>query len=148
MGDDLRPLAALVAIALIASAVRAEPGPVSAKTTVSRLLDAIRRGDQAGYAEVGPKLVIMAIPDFGAPVSWEDAQRTFGPCSLQSLSEPRPLDGVPAYIVTATMTCSAPFPQGALTFDFMADREQVHGVYPGGIDRFYPDLRKRRDAQR
>jgi hypothetical protein len=61
---------------------------------VSRFLDAIRRGDQASYAEVAPDLVVMAAPDFGMRVNWDDAHETFGQCSFQSLSEPKTLDGV------------------------------------------------------
>jgi len=120
------------------SAAALDP-PGNAKAAVSRLLDAVKTGDGGLYAELGPKLVMMAAPDFGVPISFDEARKAFGGCSLTSLSEPKSLDSVPASLVTATMTCGAPWPKGPLTFDFLADSSAVHGIYPGGFRRFYPD---------
>lgn len=123
-------------------------GPASAqpladpRAAVSRLLQSIKANDAPAYAEVAPKLIVMAAPDFGVPVSFDEARKTFAGCSLVSLSDGRALDGVPASIVTATMTCGPPFPPGPVAFDFMADGKVVHGIYPGGIGRFYPKLAK------
>ena len=144
---ELRAILALLVTALMTSAAYADPPQGSATTTVSRLLDAIQRRDQASYEEITPRgLVFMAAPDFGMTIHWNDAVQIFGHCSLQSLSEPKPLDGVPAAVVTATMTCPTPFPPGPLTFDFIADDQQVLGIYPGGMDRSPPDGRQGDDA--
>jgi hypothetical protein len=132
-------------ILLAAGTASAQP-PADPKVAVSRLLQSIKTNDASTYAEVGPKLIMMATPDFGVPVSLAEARKTFGSCSLVSLSDPKPLDGVPASIVTATMTCGPPVPAGPVSFDFMADNKQVHGIYPGGIERFYPKLAKKPSA--
>jgi hypothetical protein len=97
-------------------------GAADSKSAVPRLLEAIRTGDRTTYAEVAPKLVMMAAPDFGVPMDFDEAKKSLGACSVVSLSDPRALDGVPVSIVTATMT----------------DGKLVHGLYPGGIERFYP----------
>jgi hypothetical protein len=137
-------LAALLGVTLLLIAnASAQASPADAKTAVSRLLEAIKTSDRTLYAEIGPQLVMMATPDFGVPVNFEEARKTFGSCSLTSLSDPKPLDGIPASIVTATMTCGPPLPAEPVTFDFMADGKVVHGIYPGGIGRFYPDVGKK-----
>jgi hypothetical protein len=128
----------LLAASTASAQARADP-----KAAVSRLLQSIKTSDASVYAEVGPKLIMMATPDFGVPLSLDEARKTFGSCSLVSLSDPKPLDGVPASIVTATMTCDPPLPSGPVRFDFMADGKLVHGIYPGGIERFYPKLAKK-----
>jgi hypothetical protein len=137
-------LAALSGAMLVVVAnASAQTAPADAKIAVSRLLEAIKTGDRTRYTEISPKLVMMATPDFGVSVSFEEARTTFASCSLTSLSDPKPLDGFPAFIVTATMTCGPPLPAGPVTFDFMADGKVVHGIYPGGIGRFYPNLGKK-----
>jgi hypothetical protein len=144
----LKTIVAGLALILVTTTARAEPPPAGAKAAVSRLLEAIRTSDQAHYTEVGSQLVIMAAPDFGVSISFAEARELFASCSSTSLSDPRPVStSIPAYIVTATMTCSAPLPAGPITFDFMADAVQVYGIYPGGIDRFYPKGRKDAGAQ-
>jgi len=129
-------------VTLLAATASAQPS-ADPKVAVSRLLQSIKTNDASSYAEVGPKLIMMAAPDFGVPVSFDEARKTFASCSLVSLSDPKPLDGVPASIVTATMTCGPPLPDGPVAFDFMADGKVVHGIYPGGIERFYPKLAKK-----
>ena len=136
----MKTLVALCAAALlIATSVSAQTPPADSKTAVSRLLESVRTTDRALYAQVGSGLFIFAAPDFAVPVTFDQAQKLFGGCSLTSLSDPKPLEGAaPASIVTATMTCGPPLPQGPLTIDFMADEKVVHAVYPGGYERFYP----------
>ena len=144
LGGIVKILAVLSgAMLLVVGNAGAQTAPADARVAVSRLLEAIKAGDRARYTEIGPKLVMMAAPDFGVPVSFEEARKAFGGCSLTSLSDPRPLDGFPASIVTATMTCGPPWPAEPATFDFMADGKVVHGIYPGGIGRFYPNLGKK-----
>ena len=136
-------LAVSLGVTLLAVGTASAQAPADPKAAVSRLLQSIKTNDASIYAEVGPKLIMMATPDFGVPVSFDEARKTFGSCSLVSLSDPKPLDGVAASIVTAKMTCGPPHPPGPVPFDFMADGKLVHGIYPGGIERFYPKLAKK-----
>ena len=139
----MRTLAALSCVAVLLPAiVSAQPYPVDAKAAVSRLLEAVRENDPALYAEVGAKLFIMAAPDFGVPVSFDEARELFGQCALTYLSDAKPLASIKSSIVAATMTCGAPLPAGPVTFDFLADSKLVHAIYPGGFARFYPNAPK------
>ena len=135
-------MVATLALAM-ATGVHAQPTPAGATQTVDSLLQAIRADDASRYAQIAPTLTVMVAPDFGVPVSFAQARKTFGPCKVSSLSSPKPLAGMPDHaLVTAVLTCEAPLPQGDLTFDFLADAKEVYGIYPGGFERFDPGARK------
>jgi len=142
----LKAVLALLIAALMTGVSYADPPLRSATATVSMLLDAIRRGDQASFTEVAPGLVFMAAPDMLVPINWNDALNTLGHCSLVSLSEPKRHDGVSYYIVAATMTCLAPLPPGPLPFGFIVDGEHVFAVYRGEMDPFAPSERREGDG--
>jgi hypothetical protein len=112
--------------------------PSAAIHTVNRLFEAIHSNDAQAYSEVASKLVVMEAPDFGVPLTIEQARKVFDGCSLTSVSEPKPLEGVPgAFIIPATMNCSGKVPPGPLKIEFLGDDNQVIAAYPGGLSAFY-----------
>lgn len=127
-------LSTVIAAAVFGDAARVLAAtPDDAKVTVTRFFEAIMQSDSPEYLQVAPQVYIMAAPDFGVPMSLDQAHQALGGCRLQTIDNIRAVDRVPgAYQVLVTLACPAER-HIAPTTGLLTDGQHILAVYPGGF---------------
>jgi hypothetical protein len=112
-----------------------------AKSTVTRLLEVTRAGDDAGYDKIARGMVIMFAPDAGAPATRADFAQLLKICTGQRVVSSRPFQDLPkAQAVRIAMQChdgAHPQPK-AMVADIIADDEHALMFFFGGVSRLWP----------
>lgn len=116
-----------------------------AKLTVTRLLEATAAKDDAAFDKVAGGLVIMLAPDFGAPVSRVKFAASLEACAAIQVVSSEPFPKMPEMqSVRITMQCQGKSSSQPATVvaDVMADNEHAVAVFPGGVSKTWPALKR------
>jgi len=143
----------LALLAILAPAAPAQQLPeTSAPATadgamliVTRLLAAAAAKDDAAFNKVAGGLVIMLAPDFGAPVSRAEFAASLENCTAIQVVSSEPFPKMPEMqSVRITMQCRNKAGSQSVTVmaDVMADNEHAVAVFPGGVSKTWPTLKR------
>jgi len=104
-----------------------------AKAGVTRFFEAIERSDRSAYSQVAPRVYLIAAPNFGVPLSFEEARQAFAACRLQQIQKAEALDEEPgAFQVVVSLACPSDR-HISPTVGVLTDGKFVVAVYPGGF---------------
>jgi hypothetical protein len=127
-------LSTVIAAAIFGDAAGALAAtPDDAKVSVTRFFEAIAQNNGPEYSQVAPQVYIMAAPDFGVPMSLDQARQALEGCRLRQIDNIKALDRVPgAFQVLVTLVCPTER-HIAPTAGLLTDGQHILAVYPGGF---------------